>query len=58
MDQINLSNIGRGSPKDHLCQIIFKSAKLNGCVDPDNLNKAVVLVFGLALGANDNPTLM
>ena len=26
-DQYNLNNCGRGSPKDHLCQIIFKSAK-------------------------------
>ena len=23
-DQINLSNLGRGSPKDHLCQTIAK----------------------------------
>ena len=27
-DQINLGNLGRGSLKNHLCQIISKSAKL------------------------------
>ena len=26
-DQIYFNNLGRGSPKDHLCQIIFKSAQ-------------------------------
>ena len=28
--------------------------KLNGCADPDSLNKAVDLLFGLALGNNTN----
>ena len=34
--------------------------KLSGCEDPDSLNKAVDLLFGLALGnnANDNPTMV
>ena len=34
--------------------------KLNGCVDPDSLNKAVDLLFGLALDniANVNPTMV
>ena len=34
--------------------------KLNGYVDPDSLNKAVDLLFGLALGnnANDNRTMV
>ena len=38
---------------------MFKN-KLNGCVDPDSLNKAVDLLFGLALGnsAKDNPTMV
>ena len=27
MDQYNLNNLGRGSPMDHFCQIIFKSAQ-------------------------------
>ena len=34
------------------------SDKLNGWVDPDSLNKAVDLLFGLALGTNDNPTMV
>ena len=39
---------------------IFEKDKLNGCVDPDRLNKAVDLLFGLALGnnANNNPTIV
>ena len=34
--------------------------KLSGCKDPDSLNKAVDLLFGLALGnkANDNPIMV
>ena len=34
--------------------------KLNGCEDPDSLNKAVDLLFDLALGknANDNPIMV
>ena len=34
--------------------------KLGGYEDPDNLNKTVDLLFGLALGnnANDNPTMV
>ena len=34
--------------------------KLNGCVDLDSLNKAVDLLFGLALGnnADDNLTMV
>ena len=30
----------------------MKLDKLNGCIDPDSLNKAVDLLFGLALGNN------
>ena len=34
--------------------------KLNGCVDPESLNKAVDLLFVLALdnNANNNPTMV
>ena len=32
--------------------VISELYKLNGCVDPDSLNKAVVLLFGLALCNN------
>ena len=32
----------------------IQNDKLNGCVDPDSLNKAVDLFFGLALGNKDN----
>ena len=33
---------------------------VSGCEDPDSLNKAVDLLFGLALGnnTNDNPTMV
>ena len=39
---------------------IKKQDKLNGRVDPDSLNKAMYLLFGLALGINakDNPTML
>ena len=37
---------------------LLVSDQLNGCIDTDSLNKAVDLLFGLALGnsANDNST--
>ena len=40
--------------------ILLSGDKLNSCVDPDSLDKAVVLLFGLALGnnANDNLTMV
>ena len=40
--------------------IYHNSDKLNDCVDPDSLNKAVALLLGHALGnnANDNPTMV
>ena len=40
--------------------LLIRLDKLNGSVDPDSSNKAVDLLFGLALGnnANDNPTMV
>ena len=39
---------------------VTKYDKLNGCIDPDSLNKALDLLFGLVLGnsTNDNPTMV
>ena len=47
-------------PYTCICTSLILINKLNDCVDPDSLNKAVVLLFGLALGnnANNNPTVV